>query len=77
MAFWDDWDFEFDWVVVGISLGVWAICGLILKMPTLMGSMDSVNIFGMPWNIAKWVLWIIALPLSYPLTLILLNRQGD
>jgi hypothetical protein len=78
MAFWDDWDIELEWDVVGISFAIWAVMGIILfKVPMAFGSMEGFKLFGIPWDIAKTIIWIIALPISYPLTVYLLNRQGD
>lgn len=78
MAFWDDWDFEIEWDVAGISFGIWALMGIILfKVPFVFGSMENIKLFGLPWGIIRIAVWIIALPLSYPLTQFLLNRQGD
>ena len=75
MAFWEDW--EIDWPVFGISAAIWAICGLILfKMPMMFGSIESIKLFGLPFRIMMIIIWVIALPLSYPLTMLIFRMKG-
>ena len=77
MAFWDDMDFEIDWEIAGWVLVIWAIAfAILIKAPFLFGSMDAIKLFGMPWNVARIVIGLLALPIGYYMTIILLNRQG-
>jgi len=64
MAFWEDW--EIDWQMMGIALGIWAVMGLILFKGLMFGdALESVKLLGMPSRWSITAAWIISLPIGY------------